>query len=435
VSRIADLQPINHPQEILMNASRLSRRRVLWALPGSAALMSSSAFAQSGPIKIGGTMPLTGGNASIGKVAQATAQIWADDINKRGGLLGRKVELVIYDDQTNPTLVPGLYTKLLDVDKVDLLAGTGTNLVAPAMPLLIERKRLIVANLALAVNDPFNYDKYFQIMPYGANGKEELARGFFEIAAKLNPKPKTVALVGADAEFANNALEGAREHAKRLGFRVVYDKSYPPNQVDFLSVVRAIAATKPDLVFVGSYVADTSGLVRAAAEVKLKCTMFGGAMVGLQVAALKQQLSGVINGVVNYELYLPEPTMQFQGTRELINRYRAVAGAQGLDQLGFYVPPTTFAQLQVLEQAVTATKSLQDEVLADYLRKNSFKTVMGDIRFGARGEWAEPRILMTQFQKVNGKELGQFDQPGTQVILYPEKFKSGQLVTPFPIGG
>ncbi|NBU43226.1 MAG: branched-chain amino acid ABC transporter substrate-binding protein [Betaproteobacteria bacterium] len=418
-----------------MNLSSLSRRRVLWALPGSAALMSSPSFAQSGPIKIGGTLPLTGGNASIGKVAQATAQIWADDINKRGGLLGRKVELVIYDDQTNPTLVPGLYTKLLDVDKVDLLAGTGTNLVAPAMPLLIERKRLIVANLALAVNDPFNYDKYFQIMPYGPNGKDELARGFFEIAAKLNPKPKTVALVGADAEFANNALEGARDHAKRLGFRVVYDKSYPPNQVDFLSVVRAIAATKPDLVFVGSYVADTSGLVRAAAEVKLKCTMFGGAMVGLQVAALKQQLSGVINGVVNYELYLPEPTMQFQGTRELINRYRAVASAQGLDQLGFYVPPTTFAQLQVLEQAVTATKSLQDEVLADYLRKNSFKTVMGDIRFGARGEWAEPRILMTQFQKVNGKELGQFDQPGTQVILYPEKFKSGQLAAPFPLGG
>ena len=418
-----------------MNLSSLSRRRVLWALPGSAALMSSPSFAQSGPIKIGGTLPLTGGNASIGKVAQATAQIWADDVNKRGGLLGRKVELVIYDDQTNPTLVPGLYTKLLDVDKVDLLAGTGTNLVAPAMPLLIERKRLIVANLALAVNDPFNYDKYFQIMPYGPNGKDELARGFFEIAAKLNPKPKTVALVGADAEFANNALEGAREHAKRLGFRVVYDKSYPPNQVDFLSVVRAIAATKPDLVFVGSYVADTSGLVRAAAEVKLKCTMFGGAMVGLQVAALKQQLSGVINGVVNYELYLPEPTMQFQGTRELINRYRAVASAQGLDQLGFYVPPTTFAQLQVLEQAVTATKSLQDEVLADYLRKNSFKTVMGDIRFGARGEWAEPRILMTQFQKVNGKELGQFDQPGTQVILYPEKFKSGQLAAPFPLGG
>ncbi len=418
-----------------MKPNSAKRREILRALPAGVALASPAAsFAQSGPIRIGGTLPLTGGNASIGKVAQATAQIWADDVNRRGGILGRKVELIFYDDQTNPTLTPGLYTKLLDVDKVDILAGTGTNLIAPAMPLIMERKRLMVANLALAVNDPFNYDKYFQLMPYGPDGKDALSRGFFEVAASLNPRPRTVALVGADAEFANNALEGARAHAKRLGFKVVYDKSYPPNQVDFLPVARAIAATKPDLVFVGSYVADTNGLVRAASEIKLRCTMFGGAMVGLQVAALKQQLSGVINGVVNYELYLPEPTMRFEGTRELIDRYRAVAATQGLDQLGFYVPPTTYAQLQVIEQAVNATRSLKDDVIADHLRKATFKTVMGDVRFGKLGEWAEARILMTQFQKVNGRELPQFDQPGTQVILYPEAFRSGQLMHPFPLG-
>lgn len=419
-----------------MSRPYLPTRRDLVLATATAAGLSYSGLglAQSGPIKLGGTLPLTGGNASIGKVAHATMQIWLEDINKKGGLLGRKVELVIYDDQTNPTLVPGLYTKLLDVDKVDVLVGTGTNLIAPAMPLIMERKRLIVGNLALAVNDSFGYDKYFQLMAYGPDGKNELAKGFFEIAAQLKPRPKTVALVGADAEFANNALEGARSHAKRLGMKVVYDKSYPPNQVDFLSIVRAIAATKPDLVFVGSYVADTSGLVRAAAEVKLKCTMFGGAMVGLQVAALKQALSGVINGVVNYELYLPEPTMQFEGTKELIQRYRAVATTQGLDPLGFYVPPTTYAQMQVVEQAINATKTLNNDTLADHIRKTNFKTVAGDVRFGAGGEWAEPRILMTQFQKVQGKEMAQFDRPGTQVILYPEKFKSGQLVTPFPMG-
>jgi branched-chain amino acid transport system substrate-binding protein len=418
-----------------MKRSIAGRRELLLAGSAGVALASApTAFAQSRPIRIGGTLPLTGGNASIGKVAQVTAQIWADDVNRRGGLLGRKVELVIYDDQTNPTLTPGLYTKLLDIDKVDVLAGTGTNLIAPAMPLIMERKRLVVANLALAVNDPFNYDKYFQIMPYGPNGKDALSRGFFEVAASLNPRPRTVALVGADAEFANNALEGARDHAKRLGFKIVYDKSYPPNQVDFLPVARAIAATKPDLVFVGSYVADTNGLVRAAAEIKLRCMMFGGAMVGLQVAALKQGLSGVINGVVNYELYLPEPTMQFQGMRELITRYRAVAATQGLDQLGFYVPPTTYAQMQVIEQSITATNSLKDDDLAAHLRKATFKTVMGDIRFGKLGEWAEARILMTQFQKVSGKEIAQFDQTGTQVILYPPAFKSGNLMQPFPLG-
>jgi branched-chain amino acid transport system substrate-binding protein len=420
-----------------MNHPRSTSRRDLLKAAGAATGLAYSGLgmAQNAPIRLGGTLPLTGGNASIGKVAQATMQIWLEEINKKGGLLGRKVELVIYDDQTNPTLVPGLYTKLIDVDKVDVLIGTGTNLIAPAMPLIMERDKLMVGNLALAVNDSFNYDKYFQLMAYGPSGKSELAKGFFEVAAKLNPKPKTVALVGADAEFANNALEGAREHAKRLGMKIVYDKSYPPNQVDFLSVVRSIAATKPDLVFVGSYVADTSGLVRAAAEVKLKCTMFGGAMVGLQVAALKQALSGVINGVVNYELYLPEPTMQFEGIKDVIAKYRKVASSQGLDPLGFYVPPTTYSQLQVVEQSIQATQSLDNNVLAHHIRKTTFKTVAGDIRFGARGEWAEPRILMTQFQKVQGKDLNQFDRPGTQVILYPEKFKSGQVITPYPIGG
>jgi branched-chain amino acid transport system substrate-binding protein len=412
-----------------------TRRSLIQAAGAATSLVyAGQGFAQNAPIKFGGSLPLTGGNASIGKVAHATMQIWLEDINKKGGLLGRKVELVIYDDQTNPTLIPGLYTKLLDVDKIDVVVGTGTNLIAPAMPLIMERNKLIVGNLALAVNEAFGYDKYFQLMAYGPDGKNELAKGFFEVAAKLNPKPKTVALVGADAEFANNALEGARGHAKRLGLKVVYDKSYPPNQVDFLSIVRAIAATKPDLVFVGSYVADTSGLVRAAAEVKLKCTMFGGAMVGLQVAALKQALSGVINGVVNYELYLPEPTMQFEGMKEVIQRYRAVAATQGLDPLGFYVPPTTYAQMQVVEQAVRATQTLNNETLADHIRKTTFKTVAGDVKFGPSGEWAEPRILMTQFQKVQGKDMAQFDRPGTQVILYPEKFKSGQLITPFPMG-
>ena len=156
-------------------------------------------------------------------------------------------------------------------------------------------------------------------------------------------------------------------------------------------------------------------------------------MVGLQVAALKQQLSGVLNGVVNYELYLPEPTMQFAGTKEFIKRYRDVAAAEKIDPLGFYVPPTTYAQMQVAEQAILATKSLNDDVLANHIRSATFRTVSGDIRFGERGEWAKPRILMTQFQKVRGKELDQFDQPGTQVILFPDEFRSGQIVAPFPM--
>jgi branched-chain amino acid transport system substrate-binding protein len=120
------------------------------------------------PIRIGFSCEETGGSAASGRQFLLTAQIWADRINKQGGLLGRKVELIHYDDQSNPALVPGIYTKLLDVDKVDLIIASGTNYSAAAMPLFMERKLTVLNTLALAVNDEFRYPRYFQTMPYGA---------------------------------------------------------------------------------------------------------------------------------------------------------------------------------------------------------------------------------------------------------------------------
>ena len=191
----------------------------------------------------------------------------------------------------------------------------------------------------------------------------------------IKPKPQSVALVGADAEFAINALEGARGHAKRLGLNIVYDQRYPPNTIDFGPVVRAIKATNPDLVFVGGYPPDSSGIVRAALETNLKTMMFGGGMVGFQYAAFKQQFGGALNGLVNYELFVREPTMRFAGVDQFITEYRKRAAGAGVDQLGFYIPPFTYAALQVLEQAIIGCGSIDDEKLAAYLHANHFSTI------------------------------------------------------------
>ena len=190
----------------------VKRRRALKLMAGAAAmagaaLLGGGAALAADPIKIGFAMQLTGPLAGNGKAALLGAQIWADEVNKAGGLIGRPVELVVYDDQSNPGLVPGIYSKLLDVDKVDLLLSNNTNQTMPAMPTIIQRKRLIMGMFALAVNEQFKYPGYFQIQPYGPNGKDALTRGYFENAMTMNPKPTTVALVGADAEFSKNALD------------------------------------------------------------------------------------------------------------------------------------------------------------------------------------------------------------------------------------
>jgi branched-chain amino acid transport system substrate-binding protein len=403
-------------------------RGLCWAV----ALCAGYTAQAAEPIKIGFSTALTGGSAAFGKIDLITRQIWAETVNAKGGLLGRPVQLVFYDDQGMPANAPAIYTKLIEVDKVDLLTSTGTNVTAAAMPVITQHNRLVMSAFSLAVNDNFKYPRYFQITPYGPNGKEEISRGFFEAAMTMNPKPQTVALVGADAEFALKALEGARAHAERLGLKIVYDRTYPPGMVEFSSVIRAIAATSPDMVFIGGYTADTSGLLRATLEGQLKTRMFGGGMVGPQLAAVKAAFGEQLNGLVTFELYVAEPTMSFPGVEEFIAKYRKRAVAEKVDPLGHYMPPVIDAAMQVLQQAVSAVGSLDEAKLADHLHKAKFSTIVGDVQFGGDGEWTEGRMLTTQFQNVKGNGLEQFDKPGTQVVLYPRQFKSGELQPGFP---
>jgi branched-chain amino acid transport system substrate-binding protein len=147
---------------------------------------------------------------------------------------------------------------------------------------------------------------------------------------------------------------------------------------------------------------------------------------------LKQQFGDSLNGVVNYELFVREPTLKFPGIEQFIADYRKRAAEAQVDPLGHYVPPTIYSTMQVLEQAITGAGSVDDGKLADYMHKNKFATVMGDISFGPDGEWTEGRILMTQFQNLKGNAVEQFDRPGTQIVLWPPQYKSGDLIQPFP---
>ena len=416
-------------------------RRCSSAIPGAlfaiaallAAFVPAPAAAQTGePIKIGYSMSLTGGLAANGRSALLAQKIWEEDTNARGGLLGRPVKLIYYDDQTNPATVPGIYTKLLDVDKVDLIIGPyGTNLLLPAMPIAMQRKKVFIGLLGLAVNSTFNYPNYFSMVPSGPDPKTSFTKGFLDLAVRQNPKPQTVAIVAADAEFGLNACEGARKNVKAAGLTVVYDRRYPAETTDLAPVVRAIAETNPDLVIVCSYPPDSVGMVRAVNEVGFKPKMIGGAMVGLQSTAIKARLGPLLNGWTNYDYWLPVPKMEFPGVKDLMTRYQARAAAEGVDPLGYYMAPWSYAQLQVVRQAVEGTKGFDDAKLGDYMRANTFKTVVGDVKFGPQGEWAQSDVLQVQFRNVKTNDLAQFKDISTQVVVWPAEYESGKLMYPY----
>ena len=408
-------------------------RGTMTAVYGALLIGFSLAAAQAAePLKIGLSMSLTGGLAGGGKSSLLAMQIWKDDVNAKGGLLGRPVELIYYDDQTNSANVPGIYSKLLEIDKVDLvISAYGTNQMAPAMPIVMQRNMVFMALFGTGVNDRFHYDKYFQILPNGKETRFGPSLGYLETAMTMKPKPATIALVGADAEYAQTVLAGAREKVKELGFKVIYDRTYPPNTVDFIPIVRAIQAADPDVVYVASYPPDTVGMVRAAHEVGLKTKMFGGGMIGLAFAPIKQQLGPLMNGIVAYDVYVPEPTMKFPGIENVLMTYQARAQAEGVDPLGYYLPPFAYAELQILAEAITQVGSLDQTKIAEYIHKTTFHTVVGDVKFAENGEWEKSRILFVQYQGVVGNDVDQFRHPGRQVILYPPELKSGDFRYPY----
>jgi len=392
----------------------------------------SGAFAQGAPVKVGIGLSLTGGSASPGKMLLAAIEIWRDDVNAKGGLLGRQVEIIHYDDQSTPSNVPGIYTKLIAVDKVDLLLGPyATNFVAPAMPTIMQHNKMTLSLTAIGINRHFNYPKYFSMVPVGPDGVNAFSKGFFEIAAAQKPKPQTVAILAADAEFARSASDGARAELKKHGFKVVYDQSYPPPTTDFTPMVRAIQATNADIVYIAAYPPDNVGIIRAANEINLQPKMFGGAMIGMLITPIRVQLGPAANGLVISETFLPSPKLQFAGLDSLMSRYQAKAGELKTDPIGYAFVPMGYAAGQVLARAVTETKSLDHDKLAGYIRSNKFDTVVGAVAFGKDGEWSAPRQFTTQVQNVVPNNLDQFRDGAKTPILWPPEYKNGNIIYPY----
>ncbi|MCE7064065.1 amino acid ABC transporter substrate-binding protein [Dyadobacter sp. CY326] len=392
----------------------------------------NTALNKSTNVRIGYSLSLSGPVAENTKSARLAHQLWEEDINSNGGLLGKEVELVCIDDQGDAAQVAGIYKRLLDEEKVDLLiGGYGTNTIKPSLPLVMERKRILIGLMGLGVNGDLQYENYFAMIPTGPSPNAALTEGFFELAAAQSPKPSTVALLTADAEFSRNPVIGARENAAKYGMQIVHEQTYPLTTTDFNPIIDQLKEINADILFLCSYLNDSKGLVRAIHASDYRPKMVGGAMIGPQSASVKTELGPLLNGFVNYEYWMPVPKMNFPGVTDLLQRYQQRADEEKVDQLGFYVVPLAYAQMQVLEQAIKATGTLDNVLLSEYCRNNSFQTVMGTIRFGKGGEWVEPQVIQIQFQNVQDGNISTFKDSKVQVVVSPEAYASGKLIYPY----
>jgi branched-chain amino acid transport system substrate-binding protein len=288
---------------------------------------------------------------------------------------------------------------------------------------------LLMGNFSFQVNSKVGHDMWFNNAPWGP--ADSWASAFLGLGQKAGGK--TVALLAADQEFAQNLVKTAREVATKRELPIVFDQAYPPNTVEFSSIIRALNSAKPDIVYVASYPPDSAAILRAVNEIGVgeNVKIFGGAMVGLQFAGVMENLGSLLNGVVNFNTWLPEPSMYFDGTKTFFETYSKRAVEAKVDPLGYYLAPFGFAMGQLIEQAVNATKSLDQKTLAKYLRENTHQTIIGPIAYSADGEWKETATLEAQFRGIADKNVNQFRSSGKQVILFPDRLKTGDLIFPF----
>ncbi len=240
-----------------------------------------------------------------------------------------------------------------------------------------------------------------------------------------------MALVSEDAEFARNACDGARENVKTYGFKIIYDKTFPPGTTDFSPVIRALQAANADLVVACSYPLSSVGLVQSANELGLKPKMFGGAMVGLQATVFKDRLKSKLNGIVNYETWVPSPKLMAPA-KAFFEKYQERAKTAGVDPLGYYLGGWGYADFQLIGEAINGAKSVKDEQLADYLRSHEFHTIMGNIRFGKNGEWTKSGMLQVQYHGItDAANLETWRGMGYQTVVSPAEQKTGDLIYPY----
>jgi branched-chain amino acid transport system substrate-binding protein len=301
-------------------------------------------------------------------------------------------------------------------------------MVAPTIPVVMQKGKTLIGLFALDANHEFKYPKYFSVLPTGPNTKTSFTEGFYQAALEQNPKPTTIALAAEDAEFSNNACEGARENAKKYNLKIVYDRKYPPSTTDFTPIVRALQAANPDLVIVCSYPLSSVGIVNTVNELNYKPKMIGGAMVGLQATVFKQRLGAKLNGIVNYETWVPSDKLM-KPARAFFDKYQARAGAEGVDPLGYYLGGWGYAYLSALEQAINVAKSIEDDKVADAFRKTTFKTIMGDWSYGPGGEWTKSGMMQVQYHDI--KEGETWKGMNYQTVLTPAENKTGDLIYPY----
>ena len=349
------------------------------------AMLSVPADAQ-GPIRIGASLSLTGTYAKLGKNQHEGYQLCIKDVNARGGLLGRKAELVMYDDQSLPATAVRLYEKLITEDKVDAVMGPYSSPVTEAAANVTEKYKKVMVTPLAATTSIFKKGRKYIFMVISP--AESYLEGLIDTAAKRGLK--TVAVINEDTLFSKAAAAGAVELAKKKGMQVVYQEAYPKGNTDFSALLTKVKAANPDVIAAGTYFDDAVALTRQMKELNVNPKMYGVTVGGdlPEFYDVLKQNAEYIYGATQWEHTLPYP-----GNQEFFDAYK-----KEFNHEPSYHSAAGYAGCIIYAEAVKRAGSLDADKVREQLLKLETKTMFGEYKVDADGYQTAHKMVTFQWQ-------------------------------------
>jgi branched-chain amino acid transport system substrate-binding protein len=378
------------------------------ALVASAVLGALSAEAQQVPIRIGASLSLTGTYAKPGTYQKEGYDVCADEVNAKGGLLGRKVEFVLYDDQSNPATGVKLYEKLITEDKVDAVMGPYSSPISEAVANVTEKYKKVMVSPLAATTSIFRKGRKYIFMVISP--AEVYLEGLIDMAVKRGLK--TVAIVNEDTLFAKASANGAAELAKKRGMQVVLQEAYPKGNTDFSGLLVKIKALNPDVIAGGTYFDDAVAITRQMKELGVNPKMFGLTVGGdlPEFHDLLKQNAEYIYGATQWDESLPYP-----GQKEFVGAY-----TKRFKHEPSYHSAAGYAGCLLYVEAARRAGTLDADKVRDELLKLKTRTAFGDYAVDQDGFQIAHKMVMLQWQD------------GKRIIVWPDDLANGKPRFPTP---
>ena len=383
--------------------------KTLGALIATAAVLAASLPVEAqGPIRVGASLSLTGTYAKLGNYQHEGYKLCAKQVNDKGGLLGRRIEFVVYDDQSTPPTAVRLYEKLITEDKVDAVMGPYSSPVTEASANVTEKYKKVMVTPMAATTSIFKKGRKYIFMVISP--AEVYLEGLIDMAAKRGLK--TVAIVYEDTLFAKTSAVGAGELAKKRGMQVVFQEGYPKGNQDFSAILTKIRAANPEVLAASTYFDDAVAITRQMKELNVNPKMYGLTVGGdlPEFYNLLKQNAEYITGATQWEAALPYP-----GNQEFNDAYKKEFGREPV-----YHSAAGYAGCVIYLEAVKRAGTLDSDKVREVLLKLEMKTAFGEFKVDQDGFQTAHKMVTTQWQD------------GKKVIVWPDELATGKLRFPTP---